>query len=312
MDPPINGLRIQPIPSSEDGHGFLVIHVPQSIHAPHGFGKPPEAFVRRADRSEPMTMRDMQNVFWEARARRERIDAEIAASKDSFAKHAIRDRCVGYGFCAVSNDEIHISNIIQYLRMRSDERIPGLFGTDPIWSAAHSPENGLKWEPFSRGATQRFGHDMNSPHSRGSWSVDDHGVVSLYGDVSGAVGDSIAPSGPAESFRISPQDFVGALKQLLDLARLISFAGERPSTKWVIWGSVKASSSNFFVDKGRYETQKVDLTDAVDFRPVSIDLDNVSTWGDFLERRIWEFFNLHPAASLRYLAEAFVREWNWR
>jgi predicted HTH transcriptional regulator len=84
IDPPINGLRIQPISATDTGDGYLVIQVPQSIHAPHGFGRPPVAYVRRADRSEPMTMRDIQNVFWEARTRKERVEGEIAAFRSRF------------------------------------------------------------------------------------------------------------------------------------------------------------------------------------------------------------------------------------
>jgi hypothetical protein len=50
-----------------------VIRVASSSLAPHGVGRPPEAYVRRGSIKEPLTMRDLHNMFWESRTRRERI-----------------------------------------------------------------------------------------------------------------------------------------------------------------------------------------------------------------------------------------------
>ncbi len=75
VDPPIGGLQIRAITNPEtDDTGAVVIAVPASDLAPHGIGRPPAAYVRRGTSCEPMTMRDLQSAFWEARTRRERID----------------------------------------------------------------------------------------------------------------------------------------------------------------------------------------------------------------------------------------------
>ncbi len=76
IDPPIGGLQLKAIvdPSTEDA-GAVVIAVPASDIAPHGIGRPPSAYVRRGTSCDPMTMRDLQSVFWDARTRRERVDA---------------------------------------------------------------------------------------------------------------------------------------------------------------------------------------------------------------------------------------------
>lgn len=75
IDPPLALLDVRPIKASDDGSGFLVIKVPQSLSAPHGVGRPAQAFVRRGASCEPMTMRDLQHVFWEARTAIDRVNA---------------------------------------------------------------------------------------------------------------------------------------------------------------------------------------------------------------------------------------------
>lgn len=75
IDPPIGGLQIRAVVDPDaDGSGAVVVAIPASDFAPHGIGRPPAAYVRRGTACEPMTMRDLQSVFWDARAKRERID----------------------------------------------------------------------------------------------------------------------------------------------------------------------------------------------------------------------------------------------
>jgi hypothetical protein len=75
VDPPLAGFQIRAVadPDTDDGSGAVIIAVPSSDLAPHGIGKPPQAFVRRGTSCEVMTMRDLQNVFWEARTRQQRV-----------------------------------------------------------------------------------------------------------------------------------------------------------------------------------------------------------------------------------------------
>ncbi|WP_256750742.1 ATP-binding protein [Mesorhizobium sp. Mes31] len=74
IDPPLSMLEVHPIPSGDDGSGYIAIKVPQSLSAPHGVGRPARAFVRRGASCEPMTMRDLQHVFWEARTAIDRVN----------------------------------------------------------------------------------------------------------------------------------------------------------------------------------------------------------------------------------------------
>jgi len=54
-----------------DGNGVIILRIGSSPSAPHGVG--PNAYVRRGSNSEPLTMRDMQSMFYERRTRLERI-----------------------------------------------------------------------------------------------------------------------------------------------------------------------------------------------------------------------------------------------
>jgi Schlafen, AlbA_2 len=74
VDPPLPMLEARGIVGNANGDGVIVLRVPLSPSAPHGFGRPPMAYVRRGANSEPLTMRDMQNMFFERRTRLERVE----------------------------------------------------------------------------------------------------------------------------------------------------------------------------------------------------------------------------------------------
>jgi len=84
FDPPISGFDIRAIPKPNgEGEGLIVIRVASSTLAPHGVGRPPEAYVRRGSVKDPLTMRDLHNLFWESRTRRERV-LEIRRERHQF------------------------------------------------------------------------------------------------------------------------------------------------------------------------------------------------------------------------------------
>jgi hypothetical protein len=62
---------------------LVIIRVAGSTQAPHGVGRPPEAYVRRGSVKEPLTMRDLHNLFWEARTRQERV-LQVRAERRQF------------------------------------------------------------------------------------------------------------------------------------------------------------------------------------------------------------------------------------
>jgi hypothetical protein len=74
IDPPIPMLDIRGVPSSTgSGEGVILIRVSSSPSAPHGFGVPPVAYIRQGSESKPLSMRELQSMFFERRTRLERV-----------------------------------------------------------------------------------------------------------------------------------------------------------------------------------------------------------------------------------------------
>jgi hypothetical protein len=86
IDPPLPMLEVKAIRAADDGSGYLVFKVPQSLSAPHGVGRPAAAYVRRGSSCEPMTMRDIQSVFWEARTAIDRVNDAFRSRQEEFTR----------------------------------------------------------------------------------------------------------------------------------------------------------------------------------------------------------------------------------
>jgi len=84
IDPPIPMLDIRGVPSSpSSGEGAILVRVSSSPSAPHGFGVPPAAYIRQGSESKPLSMRELQSMFFERRTRLERVTSrqnELSAS----------------------------------------------------------------------------------------------------------------------------------------------------------------------------------------------------------------------------------------
>jgi hypothetical protein len=75
VDPPLPMLEVRGIPSSTNGDGVIMIRIGSSPSAPHGFGTPPMTYVRHGSESAPLSMRELQSMFFERRTRLERIES---------------------------------------------------------------------------------------------------------------------------------------------------------------------------------------------------------------------------------------------
>jgi hypothetical protein len=75
IDPPLPMLEVRGIASGASGEGVIVARVNSSPSSPHGFGIPPSAYVRHGSESKPLSMRELQSMFFERRTRFERVEA---------------------------------------------------------------------------------------------------------------------------------------------------------------------------------------------------------------------------------------------
>jgi len=200
VDPPMPGFDVRAIPSPEgDGRGIIALRVSASSAAPHGYAEPPQTYVRRGTSATPMTMRNLQAVFWDARTRRERVDAirsehraKLRCWFEDYRKGLLHDR-----------DGTPIANSTKGLFVRASAVPQQLFEIVPFpfdeWRMSLRPSNSLlgaransgfndghfgqKWARTAHGAWA----DERGP---ASWAFRDDGTVSVLAFKRGYTGQS--------------------------------------------------------------------------------------------------------------------------
>ncbi|KPF65865.1 hypothetical protein IP69_16865 [Bosea sp. AAP35] len=91
IDPPLANLSCKAVLAPDESDvGIVVIRVTRSVLAPHGYGEPAAGFVRRGTTTAPMTMGDLQNAFWDARTRSERIAKRREAAEEFLQERVIK------------------------------------------------------------------------------------------------------------------------------------------------------------------------------------------------------------------------------
>jgi Putative DNA-binding domain len=91
IEPSLPVIEIEGVPTSEDGSGVVLARVPQSRLAPHRVKPTNQCYFRRADRSETMTMRDIQDLTLQRAQGTQGVEARFVARAQSFT-----DWIVGY------------------------------------------------------------------------------------------------------------------------------------------------------------------------------------------------------------------------
>jgi hypothetical protein len=238
FDPPISGFDIRAFPKPDgDGEGLIVIRVGSSTQAPHGVGRPPEAYVRRGSVKEPLTMRDLHNMFWESRTRRERI-LQVRGERQQFLMELEKKKQAGrlirssdrqpvpasephpmfrctiipeepLGLRGIAAELSRSSLPLPSLRRKNDSPISPLFGWGhPNWG----------WRPRAHAARA----DHYSSRAVGFWTVGDDGLVDVTG-LSLSSNNSYYPSW-----------FTETVAQVLLLAEKLRLRAGRPDVPLII------------------------------------------------------------------------------
>lgn len=230
IQPPIAGLSICHVAhSTEPEAGYIVITVPQSVAAPHGFGQPAQAYIRRDESASPMSMHDLQNTFWEARTKRERIDQIASFNMAQLRQMQIIDPVVAYTFFAISENVLSLSNFTNDFLNGKVLNSATSVASYATASAAPLPAGAVQWQPNSIGLELRpelydFG--------QGIWTADESGVVSVTGSV--AVKNS-RDSEPT----VAVEWFLKTLGHLTGLAQVIGeYSNDSPS--WIVGGAIRS------------------------------------------------------------------------
>jgi len=84
IEPSLPVLEIEGVPTGDDGSGVVLARVPQSRLAAHRLKPTLQCYVRRADRSEQMTMREIQDLTLQRAQGAARIEARFAERRNLF------------------------------------------------------------------------------------------------------------------------------------------------------------------------------------------------------------------------------------
>ena len=86
VDPQIPRIEIFGVPTRDDGGGVVIIRTGRSRMAPHRVKPTRKCPIRRADRCEEMTMREIQDLTLNLSRGLERLERRLARRSERFAE----------------------------------------------------------------------------------------------------------------------------------------------------------------------------------------------------------------------------------
>jgi hypothetical protein len=310
IDPPLPMLEVRGIASSASGEGVVVVRVGFSPSAPHGFGIPPATYVRHGSESKPLSMRELQSMFFERRTRLERVASrrqELAAfaqqlwdirirghlqtvESKPFApdKPAIQFRC-----SLVPTDDMALDNFPDRFLGTQPQQSPKPQISDPVQEVLRLPEWTNEWRRRYR-AVEHVGHWSSRLYWHASLEAD--GVVNLITII----------AAENEPFQITPAWYAKVILQGMILAEWIRRWASRPDVEYALDGE--------FWNKGAVIRRDPNWNESA---PVSWFRESIGPYSvgsratyktafDLIERELWDAFGLRCQTRLAFdLAKVF-------
>lgn len=163
IEPAIPQLEIQGIPVPEtDGAGVIVLRVMgQSPMGPHRSNSDKEFYVRRNDRSDPMTVDEIRRYSIDLNIRLNSIHGRFAIHSQKLSKMLDAADENNKSFCIscylVPLTPIHIENVFRNYATRPELKSVDVFDQGKKIGSAYIPTHGgMKWVPKIRGSEGRF------------------------------------------------------------------------------------------------------------------------------------------------------------
>jgi hypothetical protein len=299
IDPPLPMLDVRGVVSSATGEGVILIRVPSSPSAPHGFGTPPAAYVRHGSESKPLSMRELQSMFFERRTRLERVTSrqnelsafaqELWASRrhgesqgpiPSLDLPAIQFRC-----SLVPTDDLAIDNFPDRFLGPPSRPSPRpeigdmIVGELPTWTS--------EWRRRYRAVD----HIKNDGRRYWQASLAADGVFNQISIVAGNDG---------ELFRITPGWYAKVILQGMIIVEWLRRWASRPDIEYALDGEFWNAGAQVCISRNRGEW------DFVPFPHESIgpySVGNRATFQetfDVIERELWDAFRLRRQEELKF------------
>lgn len=291
IDPPLDSLEIRGIEKPEcEGAGAIVIRVGGSTSAPHGLGRPPEAYLRRGASAEPMTMRDIQNRFWEARTARERVLQRQLSRKEALNgliskkqngllqnlnNETIPPAHPHLAFMCTVLPEKHLElfAIAKKLRAKGFLRPYIDCGVAPQFGEGGFP---FHWTPMAHGSsTKDENHRCSSV-----WSIFDDGLIDIA---------AIIPCNPNRDIDvIYPGCLCVNIAQLMLMARKLGLQAHHPGVPFVVECAIKTYGVVPIFNGGRYDTKNTISEIDTNFGPFSFaSIGDLKIAYAHMERELW-------------------------
>ena len=164
IDPQIPLLEASGVDTDESGGGVVVIQIPQSRLAPHRHTITKECYIRRADRSEKMMMREIQDLTLHTERGMARINDYFNDQKSKFEEKLktvridMLHKIYGIRITALPTSDIYLNDIHSCTEVKSNIlRFTGTFdGRTKI--DLNFPFNGDGWRPILRGTYNESGN----------------------------------------------------------------------------------------------------------------------------------------------------------
>lgn len=156
IEPQVPLIEVAGVPTEENGCGVVVFRVPKSQMAPHRHTVTRECYTRRADRTEKMTMREIQDLTLLVERGLAALGAKFEVRREEFVKEfqvfvADRERAYGVRATLMPLTPLYIERV-----HNNDKVTPplltltGMVGEDGPYEL-FVPVYGEQWCPIMRG-----------------------------------------------------------------------------------------------------------------------------------------------------------------
>jgi hypothetical protein len=172
IEPQIPRLEFRGIPINETGEGYVVIRVHKSQLAPHRLRSNKECYRRRGGSSEPMTMREIQDLTFSVARGLEGVDRRLTELKKDFDTWLAENDGQGWKSFAVRVSALPITSDLYIERVHEVKEIAPSrkvffaklgeqdtrrFDLNPLLTEHQ------QWRPILRGTQANDGDARNSP-----------------------------------------------------------------------------------------------------------------------------------------------------
>src|SRR6266446_2390275 len=278
---------------------------------PHGVGRPSAGYVRRGADSEPLTMRELQSMFFEARTRLERVEAR-RAEQSKLMQELWKKWQAGH-LSRPSGDGPFAANLLGIMfrctltplvridldnfpdRFLSQDKPSPQGDIGEVARLVDLPQRTRSWTRSYR-AVENVGNSENRKYWRASLEAD--GLVSQISLLAPWEPGSFPAQPPG--LRIYPSWYARMIAQGMILMDWMRRWAGRPDIEYVLDGELINSGASVVTDQDWQESRRIPWS-TFQLGPYSVGApDGFQSTFDVIERELWDIFGLRRSSPLKF------------